>query len=290
MATKPRQYDVNQSPFYRLRTKRRLARLLGLTPQELRRLLRDLRYSVWTETNEKGKKRTIENPSAQLKRAQRKIANLLSRIQTDVALYCPAKGRSYVSNAKQHAGAKVIRTLDIRKYFPSTTANRVSWFWHQWMGCSPDVAMVLTRLCTFEGHLPTGSPLSPIMSYLAHVDMWRRVAAIANETGCALTIYIDDVTISAEKVPEWVMWAIKKEIYKTGLRYHKEKHYRDGWGEVTGVVLKGGSALLPNRQHLKIHESRKALVSSATDEEREAVLRRLKGLTTQAQQIRAEKA
>ena len=290
MTIRLRQYSVTQSPLYQLRSKRRLAELLRLTPSELRKLLRDRRYSVWTETNEKGKTRTIENPAPQLKRVQRRIAKFLGRIQPDPALYCPVKGRSYVSNAKCHADSRVIETLDIKKYFPNTTANRVSWFWHRWMNCSPDVAMTLTKLCTYDGHLPTGSPLSPVMAYLAHIDMWQSVANIARDAGCVLTIYVDDVTISGDRVSGEVLWKIKKEIYAVGLRYHKQKKYTSGWAEVTGVIVSDKMAMLPNRQHLKIHETRKALCSAVSDEEREFLSRRLKGLTTQARQIAAVNA
>src|SRR3546814_13420549 len=74
-------------------------------------------------------------------------------------LFCPVKGRCYVSNAARHRGNRVVHCLDIKKFFPNTPRVRVIAFFQSIMGCRADVAGILGDLCTFEGHLPTGSPL-----------------------------------------------------------------------------------------------------------------------------------
>src|SRR3546814_1311618 len=111
------------------------------------------------------------------------------------------------------------------------------------MGCRADVAGILGDLCTFEGHLPTGSPLSPILAYYSYHDMWAEIAAFCTAKGYTLTVYVDDVTISGAKVPVADVWHVRRMIHRTGLRYHKLKHYVDRPAEITGRSEEHTSAL-----------------------------------------------
>src|SRR3546814_10238221 len=90
------------------------------------------------------------------------------------------------------------------------------------MGCRADVAGILGDLCTFEGHLPTGSPLSPILAYYSYHDMWAEIAAFCTAKGYTLTVYVDDVTISGAKVPVADVWHVRRMIHRTGLRRSEE--------------------------------------------------------------------
>ena len=147
-----------------------------------------------------GKKRHIEEPKQRLKWIHKRIENVLNQIFPPDYLFCPVKRRSYVTNARQHRDAFEVHCLDIKKYFPSTRTSRVFQFFHEEMQCTPDVAGALMILCTFKDHLPTGSPLSPILSFLAHKRMWERISRMVKDAGCQLTVYIDDLTVSGKKV------------------------------------------------------------------------------------------
>ena len=68
-------YPLNQSPLFKLTTKRKLAPLLDLTIGQLQTILRTkVRYVEWDATNKNGKSRHIENPIPPLKRVQGRIA------------------------------------------------------------------------------------------------------------------------------------------------------------------------------------------------------------------------
>src|SRR3546814_18695653 len=95
------------------------------------------------------------------------------------------------------------------------------------MGCRADFAGILGDLCTFEGHLPTGSPLSPILAYYSYHDMWAELAAFCTANGYTLTVYVDDVTISGANVPAADAWHVRPMIHRTRLRYHTLKPYAD---------------------------------------------------------------
>jgi retron-type reverse transcriptase len=213
------------------------------------------------------------------------VRKALARIQPPDFLFCPVKRRSYVSNAAQHVGAKEIRTLDVQSYFATTPRHRVYWFFHTIMRCSADVASIFAQLLTVDGHLATGSTVSPFLAFFAFYDMWLEIAKIAMQAGCTLTVYMDDITISGDYVPDRVIWEIKKEIHKRGLRYHKEHRYAGGIGEVTGTVVRNGRLQVPNRQRKKAYETRVALDAATDSAEVEKLTNSLRGLNLQRQQI-----
>ncbi|MGB3208070.1 MAG: reverse transcriptase family protein [Crinalium sp.] len=237
----------------------------------------------------RGKSRHVEEPKPALKRTQKQIEDLLKRVKLPNYVHAPRKGRSYISNAKAHVNAAVVRSLDIEKYFPSTPARRVYWFFHKRMRCSSDVAGILTKLSTFKDHLPTGSPLSPIISYFSHIDMWEAIDEIVRSANCNLTVYMDDVTISGDCVSGELIWQVKKQFYRCGLRNNKKKekyYFRKNSYEITGVIVtRKGELRVPNRQHLKAHQIRQTLHSKTGSEQREKLIRSLQGLESQAEQV-----
>ncbi|WP_017503473.1 reverse transcriptase family protein [Sphingomonas sp. 3F27F9] len=275
---------LNQSQLYKLTSPRRLADVLGLAEAELRAMATGPdRYRQFEIEKKSGGKRPVEDPVAPLKRVQGRIAKMLARIEPPSFLFCPVKGRCYVSNAARHRGNRVVHCLDIKKFFPNTPRVRVIAFFQSIMGCRADVAGLLGDLCTFEGHLPTGSPLSPILAYYSYHDMWAEIAAFCTAKGYTLTVYVDDVTISGAKVPVADVWHVRRMIHRTGLRYHKLKHYVDRPAEITGVVVRDGKVVVPNRQRLKHRQTRLALQQPGSGDQR--LKGRLSGLAGQMRQI-----
>jgi len=275
---------LNQSRLYKLTSPRRLADVLGLDEAELQAMaIGPDRYRQFEIEKKGGGKRPVEDPVAPLKRVQGRVAKMLARIEPPDFLFCPVKGRCYVSNAARHRGNRVVHCLDIKKFFPNTPRVRVIWFFQTVMQCRGDVAGLLGDLCTFEGHLPTGSPLSPILAYYSYHDMWAEIAAFCASKGYTLTVYVDDVTISGAKVPNADVWQVRRMIHRTGLRYHKLKHYVDKPAEVTGVIVRDGRVVVPNRQRLKQRQLALTLQGPGKDDLR--LRGRLTGITGQIRQI-----
>ena len=284
-----RRHPLNQSQLYRVTTRSKLAHIFGLTEKGLQELLtlprpftsRDIEIT----RNGVTKIRHVQEPRSKLRPIHNRARKLLSRIEPPDFLFCPVKGRSYVNNAALHAGAREIRTLDVAKYFPSTPRHRVYWFFHKVMLCNSDVASILAQLLTADAHLATGSTVSPILSFYAFRDMWLKIADIAHTAGCTISVYMDDVTVSGETVPELVMWKIRQQVHSRGLTYHKERHFKNGVGEVTGVIVRDGKTVLPNRQRKKVHDLRNALRQTVDPDEIAAIKRSLTGLTSQQKQV-----
>jgi len=282
-------HALNQSQLYKLRSRSKLASMLGVTAAELRGLATgDALYSEFDIPKKSGEGvRHVENPCRGLKRVQAKLARLLARIEPPEFLFCPVKKRCYVTNAAAHRGNRVVQCLDIRKFFPSTPQRRVFWFFHRIMQCERDIAGLLAGLACYRGHLPTGSPLSPIMAYFAYYDLWEKIAKFCKVRGYTFTVYIDDVTISGQQVPKADIWEVRKMIHGVGLQYHKQKTFVDRPAEITGVVLRNGELVAPFRQHKKMHEARASLAQAA-DEDRHALLGRVAGIRGQIRQIAAK--
>lgn len=285
MPTKPT-HPIDQSPLFKLRSRPKLARLLGISNGELRALSKGAAlYSEFDIPKKNGSgSRHVENPCRPLKLVQARLARRLCQIDPPAFLFCPVKKRCYVSNAAAHRRNRVVQCLDIKSFFPSVTHRRVYWFFHKILRCERDIAGLLAQLACYQGHLPTGSPLSPIMAYFAYFDLWQRIATFCEERGYTFTVYIDDVTVSGPRVPKSDIWEIRRMIHAVGLRYHKEKTFIDKAAEVTGVILQKGRLIAPFRQHKKMHEARK-LLAAAADTERHALLGRVAGIRGQIKQI-----
>ena len=281
-------YAEQDSPFYKLRSKAKLASLLFLSADKLKFLAEseDL-YRDFPKKKMSGGFRPISAPRADLKIVQKRIADLLQRITPPDYLFAPVCGRSYVDNAKRHLGASSVRHLDIEDFFPSCTANKVIWFFRKRMDCSPDVAVLLRGIVTRRASLPQGSPCSPILAFLCYVDMWEEIERVVSESRCQLSIYADDLTISGEIVPESLIWEIKQTLFRHGFQHKpsKERSKINKPTRITGVILKGNQLLVPNRQHQRLYQVRQELKVARSSEHGRQLKAQLVGRESQFRQI-----
>ncbi len=223
--TTPKQrYDLRDSPFFNLKSRKKLAELLQTSTRTLAQLsVSSELYSrcwkhklsdVWLKSApppiQTESYRPIDIPIPRLKKIQSRVANLLARIQTPNFLFSPVKGRSYVDNAAHHIGSNAFWLLDVADYFPSCSANNVARFFRRDLSCSPDVTAILVRLITLGGCLPQGSPCSPILAYYCNRPMWLAIECQTKTADCKLSLYADDITISGGIVPKKLIWEIKK--------------------------------------------------------------------------------
>ena len=282
---------LGQSQFYKLKSRKRLAALFGFSEAQLQNILRNPlayceRQIIQKKSNGTVKTRFTQEPRGNLRLIHEKVKKLLSRIEPPDFLFCPVKKRSYVGNALVHVGGKQVRTLDIRDYFNCTTEKKVFWFFNTIMECERDISSILAKLLTIKGVVPTGSPASPILCFFAFHNMWHDINHLIMDNKCVMTVYMDDITISGDIVPEWLIWRVRKEIYKHGLRYHKERSFNKGFAEVTGVVLRDGRAVVPNRQRLRAHKLRIDLKATAVGSDILVKMQRqITGLQAQQRQI-----
>ena len=283
-------YDERDSPFFRLRSRAKLASLLYISRDKLRDLAKsDNLYHQFKKPKSSGGYREISAPRRDLKTVQSRIGRLLQRISPPDYLFAPVSGRSYVDNAAAHLGADSIRLLDIEDFFPSCTGNRVIWFFRERMQCSSDVAAILKAIATREDSLPQGSPCSPILAYLCYVDMWDEISRKVSEADCSLSVYADDVTISGTIVPEKLIWEVKKSLHKYGHQYNilKERKKHKKPAEITGVILTPHGLRVPNRLHKKLHDIRSDLKGAKSVKHKAEVEAKIRGREAQMEQVKA---
>ena len=275
MTAKSTNYALHQCALYKLENKRKLAKLLFTSEKSLKGLaqLGSRGYRTWKLVAPSGKERQIEAPLPNLKKIHARLADLLSRITPPHYLMCPVKGRSYISNAVAHRDAKVVVSLDVANYFPSTTDRRVYWFFHKVLLCSTDVAALLVALCTTSGRLPTGSPVSPVLSYFAQVSLWDEIAELCSIHDCAFSLYVDDLTISGEAVSGELTWKARQLIHAVGLKTNNKKQRRreNGRAEVTGVIVDNGALRVPKRGYQKLRSRKLEHSRALMPEDRERI-------------------
>ena len=278
-------YKLDQSPFYNLKRKKDLFRLLHTSSNGVKRIKNA--SVLYARASVNG--REIEKPRDDLKRLQKRIEDLLKRNKIPGFIHGPAKGKSYITNASVHIGANEIRCLDITSYFQSTSSKKVFSFFESGLHCSKDVSGILCMLTTHKGRLPTGSPSSPLVSYFAHIEMWEAINVLVRSYNCTLSVYIDDVTISGDEVSGTLNHEVKKTLKKYGLRSKKskEKYYRQGHpAEVTGIIVGAGKPLsVPRRQHKKMHELRNSISLVDNEYEGYSLASQLQGYEAQRAQV-----
>lgn len=286
-------YQLDQCGLFALKSHRQLAARLGRSETFVRQRARALDlYRQWEEPKKNGGTRLIEAPRDDLKALQRRIADLLQRVAPAEFLFSPVKGRSYIDNAVAHTGSTEVRLLDVVDYFGPCTAQSVYNFFHKHLRCVPDVAYTLTSLATRNGHLPQGSPCSPILAFYSCVDMWTDMAELVRKFGCRITVYVDDITLSGQHVPEQLVWQIKRLLRLNGHSHNRQKErrlYRRN-AEVTGIIVGAAQLCVPHRHYRKLLDARADALNAASPEERARARARARSLDAQVQLIGRRKA
>ncbi|WP_375185830.1 reverse transcriptase family protein [Pseudoalteromonas sp.] len=254
-----RKHKLFESSLYKLKTKRKLADLLQVTIPELKLATADVgNYVVFEQEGKSGKARTIQHPKGSQKNIHCRIASLLCRIELPEYLHSGRKKHSHITNAKAHTGNKKVLTTDIKSFFPSTTRKMVFNFFYNIMQCSSDVADLLASICTYNGHIPTGSQLSMPLAFWANIRMFEQLNNLANKHDVKMTVYVDDLTFSGDSINRHFLSVIKKIIVSNGHISHPDKtklFEKSDVKVITGVAIKCDDVAITNKQHKLIYES-----------------------------------
>jgi len=171
-----------------------LARRLDVSTSELADLV--INYTEALIPKRSGGTRRLLIPAAPLKKLQRLInRRLLNRLKSHPAATGFERGHSIVTNAAYHRGRPVVVSMDVKNFFPSTSAKRIKQYFLL-IGWNKEVANLLTKICTHEKGLPQGAPTSPRLSNLVNYPLDSAVSAYAAKCGIAYTRYADDLTFS----------------------------------------------------------------------------------------------
>ena len=196
----------------------------------------DFQYRSWPQTRH-GKTRTLTAPSERLKSAQTQIyEKLLKPLGAPAHLHGSVPGKSPYTNSTAHAAQPCLIRIDITSFFPSVTPPQVYSVWVEKVGCSPQVASLLTKLTTFKFALPQGAPTSPALANLVLADADENILELASGTNVRFTRYVDDLGLSGS-APQDLIEPVAKELQRGGFRVSRKKLAcmpRAGRQEITG--------------------------------------------------------
>lgn len=197
---------------------------------------------ITKKSNGKIKRRIINPSKGTLKIIQKHIDHLLKeKIPPAPYAFGSTKGRSGISNAKFHQGNKYIFQTDLRGFFPSITNEMVYQMFIRY-GFSKDVASILTKLTTYEGHIPQGASTSSTVANLVFTKTGDVIADYCVKNRFKFTIYVDDLTISnsvdfKEQMQE-ILDILKRDGYTIS---HAKTTYRSSPTKVTGPLVRNNS-------------------------------------------------
>lgn len=221
-----------------------LAALLGLPLCGMSDLA-DTPYRRFMKPKGHGERPMAEPPEG-LKEAQRKLlVTVWERFSTHPAAHDVA-GRSALTNAREHVGARVVLKLDAADFFPSIVASRIAGFLES-QGASAEVAGLLMMLATSEDRdgtrrLPQGAPTSNAIASVLCRRLDARLAGLAKGHRATYTRYVDDITFSWRENRESVndtrnkaVMIMRSEGFEENRR--KTRIFRGTGMAVTGYIV-----------------------------------------------------
>jgi RNA-directed DNA polymerase len=272
-------YDLAKSPFAQKPTQRDVAKLVRETKEDLKTLATDRfkeQFLVRRQIKTGEKIRNLVYPEGRLRAVHERLKFHLSKIIQPSYLMSPRKGRSQRTNAEAHLSATQCLTLDLKQFYPSTTRFMIQNALISQFGMASDVAGLIARLSTADDVACFGSPLTPVLATLVHRQMFDAIADRCEIEHLSYTVWVDDLTISGEKISGSFRPDVRRIISECGLKSHKLA-FRTGNRPIfiTGVGVVGDSLIVPRRYELKSRILWKEFQDAETVEEVEASATRL---------------
>ena len=183
----------------------------------------EILYTFDREHKKNGGFRDISKPHYRLKIIQSAIHRLLFEVRVSDSAHGGIKKRSNLTNAQVHCNQRLLLNLDFKEFFPSISHYRIYSLFHVELGCSPQVASILTRLTTVKGQVPQGGPMSTDLANLVMRNTDERLEGLARKFDLNYTRFVDDITFSGEKISKEFVQIAKEIILQSGFYLNPEK-------------------------------------------------------------------
>lgn len=170
------------------------------------------------------KKRTTHQALGKYAITLKRVHGILKEIPLHNSQHGAIKGRSIITNARVHLRPGVMIKLDVANCFPNISEKMVFFLFYESLGCSPQVATVLSKLTTMNGELAQGFSTSPIIANLLLRPVAERISGLVESRGGRFTIYVDDLTISISAVDEKLMRLVMQIVFQEGFALNKQKN------------------------------------------------------------------
>ena len=173
-----------------------------------------------------------------LKEIQNKLYHkILKKIKLPDYAFEGVEGRDNVTNAKMHQGNKFFFNTDLRNYYPSITHRQVFEMLLK-KGFKVELANAITKLTTYKGQLPQGTPTSPFVANLVFVKTGEELQMFCKIHRLTLTTFVDDITISSKNDFQPLISDLIKIITSNGFVIsHDKTFYQTSRPKVTNVIV-----------------------------------------------------
>ena len=227
---------------FRINSRQGLLEKLNITEREFLNLFPKIPkcYLPIKLKKKDGKIRNIVAPNKALKQIQKLIlSNLLEKIKLPKCVFGGVKGRSIIGNAKQHKDEEYLLSIDIKNFFSSIHWKIINKLLLD-LGCSCEVAKILTRLTTLNWSLPQGAPTSPYLANLVLTNSDYRFYNLSKANRFIYTRYFDDIFISGDKrlklLESQFLKIVKEEGYN--VKTEKNEFYKPNQPKkITGILI-----------------------------------------------------
>ena len=235
-----------------------------------------IEYSFASIAKRAGGRRQLQIPTKELKALQAQLAVNIEKVLGKEVHQCAnayIRGRSTVTNAIPHLGAKVIIKLDVKDFFPSVTPEHIGpWLdrfvWQLTGRNSSKLTKRLEDLVLFENRLPQGAPTSPILSNLVLLkfDIAMQKMAFANDA--RYTRYADDITLSLRVDNKPAVGTLIKLtrviLARNGFRLNESEKKivvlrRHQHQQICGITINSGRPTISRKQRRKLRAAAHAM-------------------------------
>lgn len=282
-----KKYDITQCALYKCNSARNLKRILKLNDEEYKDITFVVKYHSFQIDKKDGvEKRQITAPDKRIKEIQKRVLQLIQKVERPEWLISGEKGKCYIDNGKRHVHSNYFLTMDIKKFYDHCKREYVFRFFKDRMKMAGDLAGICTDIVTYEGGIPTGCPTSQLLAFYAYENMFNEIYEVACEYECLFTVYVDDMTFSSENpfALNTMVSKIDRILRKYGHKpkYKKVKYYSHGkYVPITGVIVTGKHELkVPNSLQKRVYDDFqeiKQLEGTTFKEEDQKKLNSLKG-------------
>ncbi len=197
-----------------------------------------------------GKARVFAEPTPMLKQVQRNLLEtFFSALPVSSHVY-NRRGQDVVKHAQRHVGRSYLLSMDLRDCFPNTTTAMVRRTLSA-LGLSSEVVGLVTRLVTYNGQLPQGSPCSSAVVDCVLFSLDEAIAGLASEHSATYTRWLDDFSFSADAPLATLYRSVKRLVRAHGYSVNHRKTRKSRPGQihtVTGIAV--GSTLHAPREYL----------------------------------------
>ena len=216
----------------RIRQVKHLAHRLGVTVKVLEKVAeapeRWCEELVLLDPAKPTKPRDVLNVRGQLRQIQSRMLRnvLLPALPISQFSHGGVRGRHIKTNVEPHLESTFVFTTDISDFYPSISHNRVYRLFAETFECSPDVARICTRLCTYDHHLALGLITSPILADQVMHPIDGRIGRACRKAKLVYTRYVDDLTISGPYDLETSGFAdlVQRILAEHGFLVNPDKH------------------------------------------------------------------